>query len=388
MLVGLLLALAAPTPDVLDVHPTAGPFASIAAAVAAAQDGDVIRVAPGSYGPFELVDKAVRVIASTPSTVEVRGSVRVRALAAGDAVVLSGLWITPLYNAIEDALVLLDCDGSVRIDTCALGTLGAYHGRAARIQDCADVYIGRSQLRAGRYHGQSLPAMNGIAVLGSRLVLSSTSSTAGDATGNGRPGGSAVHCLDSVLHVDGGSYYGGDGSDGSFGGLGGVCTPGGPGGHGILAYGASALQLRDVALFGGSFSLGCPGGASGLGLMVFGPVPVTNWTGPSLTFTCPALVAQGTAFSVEAEGAPQDFVLMVLSSAAGTASPAQSEGDLLVGASAGTPRRVSLGPVPVARQLQAPPLPAFETMQLHLQTVHLRPGAPPAFGPTVPLTIL
>src|SRR5688572_13923891 len=95
--------------DVLDVGPGHA-YPTIATAVSAATDGDVIRVYAGSYPYFLVDDKELRIVAAT-NPVHVQGVIRVHNLSAGKSVVIAGL---EANGNGSEALILYANDGRVR----------------------------------------------------------------------------------------------------------------------------------------------------------------------------------------------------------------------------------------------------------------------------------
>lgn len=109
----LLLSNAHLAAEVLDVRGPAPDFAEIADAVVAAQDGDVIRIWPGTYDAFWIDDKSLTLVAATNSPpVWVDGTFRVKNLAPHRSVEISGIGATGIDGY---ALVVSDCRGAVRI---------------------------------------------------------------------------------------------------------------------------------------------------------------------------------------------------------------------------------------------------------------------------------
>lgn len=106
----LLATLGLPAQSILHVGP--GGFAQIDAAIAAAQDGDLIRIAPGTYTQFQAT-KSVRIQAESPSTATVTGSYPSYSCgfgAAGRAVHVAGLVFQDVYVAAAAGLVTFeDC---------------------------------------------------------------------------------------------------------------------------------------------------------------------------------------------------------------------------------------------------------------------------------------
>lgn len=92
-------------------------YSSLGAAVAAASDGDVLLVGAGIYSEsfVQILGKSLSVIAvdGDPQATQLAGSLTVRNLPAGGRVLLQGL-------TIGGGLTLLDCQGLVRVEDCAL----------------------------------------------------------------------------------------------------------------------------------------------------------------------------------------------------------------------------------------------------------------------------
>ena len=77
----VFIDLAAAPFDVLGVDRVNGPYHEIYEAVAAAQDGNTILVAPGWYNRFTVDGRALTIVGTAPG-LGVAGIVRVQALAA------------------------------------------------------------------------------------------------------------------------------------------------------------------------------------------------------------------------------------------------------------------------------------------------------------------
>lgn len=138
----LLLPLLAPAAlDVLDVHPSLGPFTEIDDAVLAADDGDVIRVAPGSYGSVAIRGKALTVLGGPGVVVE--GVVRVQELAQGQDVSVHGLELRVVPLQEEERIIVGLNQGSVRFEDIEVELVGTneylYATAAARVVSSADV---------------------------------------------------------------------------------------------------------------------------------------------------------------------------------------------------------------------------------------------------------
>ena len=90
-------------------------FATIQAAIDAAQNGDVILVAPGVYSGFTIPYKALTIAATSNSAVSVHGDVRILGLPTGNQVALVGFRVLGAFNA----LWISNCTGNVLLQDCA-----------------------------------------------------------------------------------------------------------------------------------------------------------------------------------------------------------------------------------------------------------------------------
>jgi hypothetical protein len=100
--------------------PAAGTYVDIASAVAAAQEGDVLLVGPGSYGAFTIDGKSLSVFAQDPTRSFVAQPIVVRNIPAGASVVLHGLQSTGSGTVGADALAIENVQGDVRVQACRL----------------------------------------------------------------------------------------------------------------------------------------------------------------------------------------------------------------------------------------------------------------------------
>jgi hypothetical protein len=113
-----LLASSASAGGVRIASAAGGPsYATLGAAVAAASDGDVLLVGAGAYVESSVLiqGKSLTVIgvSGDPQLLLLSAAVTVRDLPAGGRVLLRGL-------TIAGGMYVLDCDGPVRVEDCAL----------------------------------------------------------------------------------------------------------------------------------------------------------------------------------------------------------------------------------------------------------------------------
>lgn len=387
IVLALLPALALATSDVLDVDAQNGPYFDIFPAVAAAQPGDVVRVAPGSYGFFGVFGKSLTVVASGgPGSVAVQGAIRIQALAADDRVLLSGISAEGASGSGDGGLIVADCTGSVRVQD---GTFGSGETAAVSILRCDDVALdgvfatgGSLPIFGGRW-GQP-----GLYVEDTALTLTGCDVRGGPTSAQTYTGASGVLARRSDLYVASSRAEGGQGGPDNWNFGTQICQPSGDGGPGVQVDTCNLRSLDNVFAGGlpGPPSDLCAVGVKGPDVLAGGST-VTDLPGLAPRFDLDDLVVGGAPVALTATGETQDVILIALGPAPGrTTVPAQI-GDLLVGGSAGTIRRAFLGTGSVSTTLTAPPLPPLGIESLFLQTVHVRAGGL-VFGPARTLTVL
>jgi len=394
----LCLALLAPrgSADVHDVGGATPDFAQISDAVAAAVDGDTIRVHAGSYEIFQIDDKALVLVGT--GTVVVDGAFRIHNLSAGKTVLISGITANGVGNESEGAIIH-DNAGSVRLQDCLLTGDHGYNGAGpdawllhgsgwdgARILNCADVALTRCTLRAGNGTTSSDEDLEWLVGWGGHglLALSSTVNL-NDCTMEGGWGGSS---FDTTSQSGG---QGGNGLDGQlstitatgctgeagFGGRGGdgdlFTGPGwgGDGGHGADV--GTLLRHMDCTWIGGA------GGPSGYG----GNFPgspgsmLSPWTtawlipGPARHFSAGASGTSASSHSFLFEGEVGDLAVLLVSGGPNHYFAGVGHGNLLI-ARGGLTRSI-VGAIGASGQLGhsmvLPNIGAFATLTLHYQAL-------------------
>lgn len=372
----LVALAAAPASDVLDVGP-GHPYATIGQAVAAAANGDLIRVLGGDHGSFAVQGKGVHI--QVEPGVTMTGTVRVQGLLAGQELTIHGLSVLGDATDLDDTpLILGHNQGSVRIsDSAFLGDKTSYVGgpfsgpeaqRAARIVDCADVAFVDSTLRSGVAYWFIPPVDSGVkggtaaSIVRSTVTFHGCTVQGADSMGENTPGDLGVRASESDLYLQGTELRGGYGDPGGF-----TWLPASDG-EGLWLQGGHVDFLDSPHTFtGGSVwrtRLGTgttaashPGG--GLELIV--AARIRDDAGPLL---------------VTATGDATDTVILVDGPVAARRPLPGFVGDLLVGGGPGTLRRRFLGiGASLDHLLPVPDVPPLSAMQIHLQTVHLRPDA-------------
>lgn len=216
--------------EVIDVRGPTPDYGEIDPAVVAAQDGDVIRIWPGTYQPFWIDDKSLTLVsADTSGAVLVAGTYRIENLSPDRSVEISGISANGAANSY--ALVVSDCRGSVRIRECVYhggDSTGAYPwdgSPAVFLTHCDDVEMTYCTVRGGypsmwEYGGSG---GDGLAAEASRMSLytstfEGTSGTADDDPGaSGRGGGNGVSAWGGGrAYVSGCTLIGGYGGDADY----------------------------------------------------------------------------------------------------------------------------------------------------------------------------
>ncbi|MEM6675857.1 MAG: hypothetical protein AAF726_23610 [Planctomycetota bacterium] len=313
----LVLALAA-SPDVLDVDPVNGPFFEIRTAVAAASSGDVVRVAPGTYGFFGIFDKSLRIVPRDGGmSVAIQGTVRVQNVGAGGEVFVQGLRIRS-ESAGDPALVVATCDGAVRFeDSEFVGTAST----GASIDGCSDVSFVASTLRGGcqlsfldQCRGQS-----GLDARDSNVTLWNSTCAGGPSTLEGATGSSGVSATASDVFLHGGRVEAGAGGPERFSSFNGCTFDSGDGGIAVVAD-QSTIRRRDAEFAPGEpgFALNCATGAPGAPYAGSGGSTLVELDGVAPTLDLDAAwVAAGDTLGLLADGAPGETVLLVVGPATG-----------------------------------------------------------------------
>ncbi len=224
----LVLPLAAPLSGqaVHVVAPAPGPgvdFTSLAAAVAAAQDGDSVLVRSGAYAGFGLNGKALAVTADAGAQVQVSGSVFIVGLAPYEHVSLHGLQLDA--GEFSAAVTVQNCAGPVWLEGC---TLRGFTVAEATLFD---------------------NGTQGLVVQDAASVVVSACTLAGGAALRGEP---ALLAQDSGVHVFGSTLTGGAGHCDAFGVP--FCDDAGPA---LEAHGGQ-LTLQSCVLVGGASAPGLP----------------------------------------------------------------------------------------------------------------------------------
>lgn len=316
--------------DVLIVDPsgTQG-FAQVQAAIAAAQDGDLILVRSGTYAGFDLVGRSLTVRGDVHAEVVIDGGVSVVGTPADGVVVLADLRIegadAVTFVAGENGLTLLDNAGFVRVQGCHLvGGTGANTTAASGGKPGGDACSIETSPRAvladcllvGGYGGGDpfTTTLGGVGGHGLRTRSSGTVLYDCEVFGGGGgvadlfpgqlggPGGPGCEVVDFGLFASGTKFRGGSGGYGHNGGA---------GGDGLVVQAGAQAQLLGCTNSGGTggnvgeFGAGPNGQAtSGAGLINILP-------GTPRVFGSPELARDGQTIGVSVAGKPGDAIWIV-----------------------------------------------------------------------------
>lgn len=370
-----------PTIDVLRVHPTQGPYTEIRDAVGAAAPGDVVIVEPGSYGHFGVIGKGLTVVSRLPGSVFVQGVVRVQFVPAGETVALSGFHVTTSATQAEPGLYVYGNAGAVRVED---SQFQAGHHYGISVHTSEDVLLhgctATSSSSSGLWSVGSTLSIHGGTYRGASFDFGQSNW--------GYSGGDGITLYQSALFASKVQARGGNGGDEYSPGF--YCgAPGGAGGDGI--FGAdSTIEVIDSDLRGGSAPLPnvCPSSPWGQPVDVVGASTVTMHPGVAVELGVSRDVAvEGDTFFVQANGAAGMPTLLLVGPEARRTDLPGTVGDLLVGGSLGSVRRLDLGAAPASRQLVAPSLPPFGVVALHLQAAQVTPSGL-VFGPAQVLNVI
>lgn len=398
----VLAATAARAGGVIVVDPAnPGAYWDIQPAIDAASDGDTVLVKSGFYGPFEIQDKDLRVVADVHHTAAVAGTVVVRGLSAGKDVVLTGLVVVGIYSTLPwegHGLYLENDAGSVRVQDCKIESENLFPAPASRHAvvaiGCADVVFTRCALKGGKgyWHtggvvGSGLVASGSNVALYECFVAGGRGSDASFPDADGQGGGHAFRASNGFLFASGGSFAGGRGGDAVPSGGWDVDPPDGGDGGNALHLGGPAAQaeLFQVSLLGGA------GGAAGIGTAACPTCPgadghpgakslarrnqVLAYPGNRRILIAPALVRELVPVPISCEGVPGELVFLRLAAATSFQPLAAFQGVMVADPYPHGPLMV-LGPTDdffgnLSTGIVFPDLgPGVDTGTWHLQSLH------------------
>jgi hypothetical protein len=246
-----------------------GDFDQVQDAVDVAQNGDLILVHSGQYWPVTIDNLAVDIIADLNCAVTILGGVDVSNLSASQTVVIAGidLFADPPFEG--NAVNLVNNQGSLRLEHCALETTVVYHSHAAHgayIDQCDDVAFTHCSVTGGKDEYWDFSAGHGVKANLSTIALYESDIQGCDGVNgggyygaDGHDGGDGFNGTDVHLFASGCSFIGGDGGDGVDASANNEAGDGGDGGAGVH------LQLGNPLSKYFSLDCQCLGGKGGEG---------------------------------------------------------------------------------------------------------------------------
>jgi len=313
--------------DVWTVDDSGGAdFSDLQPAIDAAQDGDLLLVRSGGYGPFEIAGKAVSIASDGPGALiaVVTGAGVVRDLGPTQHVVLRGLTIRQPSSALATTplLTLGSNQGVVAVEDCTLDGAGSNDvltTSALRVDACDAVFVVGSLLEAAtssQFLVGSGPfgGAHGLDVSASNVAVFDCDVRGGDG-GAGwftdfdtgippQPGAHGALVASGLLHAAGSSFTGGAGGDGAdF--PGGACWYAQNGGTGVAVQDGTVELLDGVTVAGpgGTASTApCTDGAAGSATSVSGTGSIASLAGvaASASASDPAREGQTASLAVDA----------------------------------------------------------------------------------------
>ncbi|MEM1449737.1 MAG: hypothetical protein AAF957_07305 [Planctomycetota bacterium] len=321
-----------------------GDFDDLPAAVAAAQSGALLQVAPGSYSGATVTGKSLRIEATFAGTARLTSLLEIVGIPAQHEVTLGGLFF-------EEGFLVDGCVGEVSLASCTAINDGVVvpPPPGVHFSQYPDCGIGLS-----RHVIQGSAAVS--------LVDCSLAGRDGEFYPfcDGSPGEHGLIVDDSRVAVYGGTYVGGHGSDavgchGAFAGA---------GGDGILArFAGSRVHHCNVSGAGGTggidmesgFHNGCPG----LLFRDFGTEGFFECAPDHVTLEIESLVMPGALPTYTITGPPGANIFLMAAPRRNWREFAASEGILHLGAGL---MSVPLGQMPASGTLSRPfpaPRPAW-----------------------------
>ncbi|HED64546.1 MAG TPA: hypothetical protein ENJ09_03220 [Planctomycetes bacterium] len=281
---------------------------TISAAIAAAQDGDMVLIRDGMYLEDLVVDgKGLRIEGDAGANVRV-DNIRIENLGPNQVASIGGLVSGGLDRKIGPNILLSNNQGAVWLQV----STDADFGITASIQDCDNVVL----------HGMSLTQLGWISqrctggvcydatLTIERSTVSLFDSAVRGLTGNEillPNGSSGALAIDSDVWILGSTIQGGDGADEYL--------------VGVVGHGGAGLEIRgtsDVNIVGSSISGGLGGqgtypGTPGLGVNIVSGT-LTRHQKLARSLTTPAVVRSGQPATLTFQGKNGDIVFLLISS--------------------------------------------------------------------------
>jgi len=312
----LVLPGTASAQAVLVVDKAGGPgstHTSLAAAIAAAQDGDFLLVRSGFYQEDVVLDgKGLRIQADAGATPYVN-DIRVENLGPGQRAAIGGLITGGLAASPGPSILLRNDQGPVWLQVPSSAWLGV----TARIEDCAEVVLESTTVatsfissvcQGGICYEAAMTIERSTVALFDCFVQGLDGSECSTVWDDGTIG---LLAIDSTVWIHGSTIQGGTGA----GDCGGATSPG-KGGAGLELRGTSVVDLVDNSILGGGGGGSCCGGGGPDG-------PIFNVVSGKLNkhgnrarrFDTESLVRSGQATSLSYQGKPADLVFLLIAPA-------------------------------------------------------------------------
>lgn len=373
-----LLLLTAPAPvQILDVHPTLGPYFEISGAIAAASDGDVIRVADGLYLPFIIDGLGISIVPlDADPDITVQGPVRIGNIGTGESVSVSGLSISGVQGSFDTPLSVANSDGSVRIQDCDVLPTAVTPGVV--LESAMDVVVINTVVT----FGGSGDGGAGISAARSILSLFNVTANGGHTSWTGGSGSAAIALFDSTVFASACMLVGGDGgpgySDGSFTGFQCIIEPGN-GGAGMLLLGGSSVTALGCDVTSGfpgvDWNFFCTGGFRPPSFTADGSSTATEVSGLGPELHCPSRQSLGSPFPFSITAESTDFVMLAASPRSARVDAPGATGSFLLDTTPGQIRRINLGVGPIQSSIDIPAIPSLIGATWSFQTGHVRAGS-------------
>lgn len=395
-----------PAGNVLRVGPSRA-FATIQAAVDAAQSGDVVLVDPGSYAGFVIGGRALAVLPASLGAITLQAApgqpaVTVRGIPAGQNVTLASLRIAYAEPGAP-AVAISANTGAVRIADLdvdlAVDLLGVAHQAAVEVDDSATVWfedlrVSSAAIRHGSTRNPIGPndGLSAIAVARSHVVMRRYVLSGYSTPPGARYGGDAVRLRAQsvlwLLHDPSGSGFLTGGSGGDYGGncMHLIATPAATLTEvcGFLAATAGIGRLRN----GGLYAHNDDGGLVRQGGSTFVRLFETCLeSAAGVTTIVAPTVAPGGAIDVDVSARFSNRLQLLYLAASARMLNLKGhgvEGNLLFDAPSGTLADARFATGPTRLQFALPALPALVGLQLTAQALLGPPGG--ASVPSASLT--
>jgi hypothetical protein len=332
-------------------------FVEVAHAVAAAADGDVVFVRPGTYAvPVVWADKGLTIVGDGPG-VQLLGRLQVSTTASSQAVALADL---ELVAGVE----VRQCSGLVHLQ----GILGPYPSAPGPIPPGLSWnHFGICGIGGTRHTIEGSPRVTLVA-------CELFGADGGFEWPDGGPGEHGLVVRNSMVAIHGGQLVGGRGADADPNYSHGAQS--GAGGDGLYVVGAAAFVYHSaLSAAGGAAGTVSSSGCPGLPIREAQSGSAQAATHPSVDFSCPAVFRGGERPLVSVTATPGVAVFVLAAPTGEWTALGSGTGVLAVGA----PRRtLPFGLVPASGVLTfalGHPGPALLTgsVELHYQALVVEP---------------